>query len=293
MLHPDSPPPSATADYENIYIHTPEYCECAPHEGFIAHSPEAAVRLIDPHGDGAYSQTRVLIGRIDTNLFRTQCDQTLQLTRHVVFPDALDNFPNSVHTPAPNTLLYEFSLQAAHMDINYVTGINIADDVSPQNECLIPREASLEQIITLMLDFPSLIAPGQTIEFATDRNAEHEVLRLTVLPGGTHIKLDYELSGMFPDRLAYVCDMETLRRPFPLGEARDAAYAYAREIHRAQRDGETHARAHKRAKQAAVRFKPHPHTIDNVDAWFVIAHDQIADDSGYWPGIITAQETLI
>lgn len=55
MLHPDSPPPSATADYENIYIHTPEYCECAPHEGFIAHSPDAAVRLIDPRGDGTYT----------------------------------------------------------------------------------------------------------------------------------------------------------------------------------------------------------------------------------------------
>lgn len=144
-----------------------------------------------------------------------------------------------------------------------------------------------------MLDFPSLIASNQTIEFAAGRNAEHEILRLTVLPGGTHIKLDYELSGMFPDRLAYVCDMETLRRPFPLGEARDAAYAYAREIHRAQRNGETHARAHKRAKQAAVRFKPHPHMSNNVDTWFATAHDQIAGDSGTWGSIVTVQETLM
>ena len=293
MLHPYTPPPSATADYENIYAHTPEYCEHDRHTLFIAHSPDAAVRLIDPRGDGTYSHPRVLIGRIDTNLFRTQCNQTLQLTRHVIFPDTLDNFPNSVHTPAPNTLLYEFGLQAAHMNINYTGGIDISDTVAPQNACLIPRTATLEQIITLMLDFPSLIAPGQTIEFATDRNAEHEILRLTVLPGGTHIKLDYELSGMFPDRLAYILDMETLRRPFPLGEARDAAYAYAREIHRMQRDGETAARAHKRAKQAAVRFKPHPHMTNDVDAWFAIAHDQIAGDNGTWPGIVTVQETLM
>lgn len=293
MLHPDSPPPSATADYENIYAHTPEYCEHAPHEGFIAHSPDAAVRLIDPRGDGTYSHPRVLIGRIDTSHFYTQCDQTLQLTRHVIFPDTLDNFPDSVHTPAPNTLCYEFGLQAAHMDINYTGGINIADNVAPQNECLIPREATLEQVITLILDFPSLIASNQTIEFAADRNAEHEILRLTVLPGGTHLKLNYELSGMFPDRLAYVCDMETLRRPFPLGETLDAAYAYAREIHRMQAQGETAARAHKRAKQAAVRFKPHPHMADDVDQWFDTAHDQIAGDSGTWGSIVTVQETLM
>lgn len=293
MLHPYTPPPSATADYENIYAHTPEYCEHAPHEGFIAHSPDAAVRLINPRDDGTYSHPRVLIGRIDTNPFRTQCDQTLRLTRHVIFPDALNNFPDSVHTPALNTLLYEFGLQAAHMNINYTDGIDISDTVAPQNECLIPRTATLEQVITLILDFPSLIASNQTIEFAAGRNAEYEILRLTVLPGGTHLKLDYTLSGMFPDRLAYVLDMETLRRPFPLDETRDAAYAYAREIHRMQRDGETAARAHKRAKQAAVRFKPHPHMTDDIDAWFATAHDQIADDSGTWGSIVTMQETLM
>lgn len=291
MLHPDTPSPTIT-DYDDIYAHTPEYCEYNQHTLFMAHSPDAAVRLIDPRGDGTFSHPRVLIGRIDTNLFFVQHDQTLQLTRHVVFPDTLDNFPNSPHTPAPNTLLYEFGLQAAHMNVNYVSGINISDTVTPQNECLIPRTATLEQVMTLVLDFPSLIAPDQTIEFAAGRNAENELLRLTVLPGGTHLKLDYELRGQFPDRLAYVLDTETLRRPFPLGETRDAAYAYAREIHRMQRNGETAARAHKRAKQAAMQFKPHPLMVDDVDAWFSNAHDQIAGDSGTWGSIVTAQETL-
>lgn len=293
MLHPDNPPPSATADYENIYAHTPEYCEHAPHEGFIAHSPDAAVRLIDPRGDGTYSHPRVLVGRIDTNLFRTQHNQTLQLTRHVIFPDALDNFPDSVHTPAPNTLLYEFGLQAAHMNINYTGGVDISNNIAPQNTALIPNAISLEKIITLMCDFPSLIAPDQTITFSAGRNAAHEHIHLTVLPGNTHLKLDYELQGRFPDRLAYILDMETLRRPFPLGETLDVAYAYAREIHHAQTQGKSLRQAHKTAKQAALQFKPHPHMADDVDAWFATAHDQIASNSGTWPGIVTVQETLM
>lgn len=292
MRHPNIPPPTIT-DYDDIYAHTPEYCEDNPHTLVLAHSPDAAVRLIDPRGNGTYSHPRVLIGRIDTNLFFVQHDQTLQLTHHLIFPDTLDNFPNSPHTPAPGTLLYEFGLQAAHMNINYTGGVDISDTVTPQNECLIPRTTTLEQVMTLVLDFPSLIAPDQTIEFAAGRNAENELLRLTVLPGGTHLKLDYELRGRFPDRLAYILDTETLRRPFPLGESRDAAYAYARQIHREQVEFEPPYWAHKTAKQAALRFKPHPHMTDDVDQWFDFAHDQIAADSGTWAGIVTVQETLV
>jgi hypothetical protein len=292
VLNPNTPPPSAV-DYNAIYAHTPEYCEHDPHTMVMAHSPDAAVRLINPRGDGTYGHPRVMIGRIDTSHFYTQYDQTLQLTRHVIFPDTLDNFPDNVHTPAPNTLLYEFGLQAAHMNINYEDGIDISDNVSPQNTTLIPNAMSLEKVTSLVCDFPSLIAPDQTITFGAGRNKHHELLHLTVLPGGTHLKLDYELQGKFPDRLAYVCDMETLRRPFPLGETLDAAYAYARQIHRAQTQYEPPRQAHNKAKQAALRFKPHPHMTDDVDAWFNTAHNQIAGDAGKWANIITVQETLM
>lgn len=295
MINPTAPPAYHTgATYRSIVEHVrPAQWDDRSHEyvfdqGFLAHSPDAAVRLKPAFPDPTYGTPRVFVGHIDTDAFYVRDNPTLKLTVPVMMPNVIDEYPNSRYSPAPDTLLHEFGLRARHMNL-YADG----EDDQLHLELIIDTTTHLPDLLALILDFPDVIAPDQTITATTGRNPGNELLHITVLDHHTHLKFDYELRGTYGERFAYIVDMETLRRPFPLGEFDDAAYAYARQVYLQQTDGHSFDVAHVTAARAALQFKSHVQMTDKVSAWFVIAHDQIADGGGNWAGIVTVEETLM
>lgn len=295
MLNPTQTPPYHTsATYDNIYEHVrPAQWDNNSHEyafnqGFLAHSPDAAIRLKDPFPNATYGKPRVFVGRIDTDAFYVRDNPTLTLTRPVMLPNVIDEYIDSPHSPTPNTALHEFGIRARHMNLS-TDGPND----QPHRELIVDAATHLPDLLAPILDFPGMITPNQTITATAGRNRDTELLHITVFDHNTHLKFDYELRGAYSERFAYLIDTETLRRPFPLGEFDNAAYAYARQVYLQQFAGHRANITHSIAKGAALQFKAHVQMTDDVDTWFDFAQDQIAAGGGNWAGTLTVQETLI